>query len=334
MVVGMGNIVYEGVSFIWRSTLLKWYRNYKDMKKERYWNESRKKLGKENPDKVFYVIRRYDWYCGLFSIFCTHLQRIDDALKSGYIPVIDMQNDFNIYLDEQNIGKENAWEYYFMQPMGYSLRDISHSRNVIIGSGKIPNMFPFLEADFLCGKTIKGHNIQYWRELASKYMKLNDTAQRRIDEEYQRLFHDCDKVLGVLCRGTDYIGGRPKYHAVQPAIEQILKKVDEIFAERNCTKIFLATEDEKVHHVFEDKYRDRLIVNRRKYAQYQGVSIGKTIYENGNGGYEGGMQYLITIALLSKCHCLCAGRASGTAGACLMSEGYEYIYIFDLGTYE
>lgn len=330
----MKNVIYGAASFVWRKTFLQWHRNYKDIKKKRYWEEHRKKLGTENPDKTFYIIRRYDWYCGLFSIFCTHLQRIDDAIKKGYIPIVDMQNDFNIYLEEEKIGKENSWEYYFEQPAGYSLKDITHSRNVIIGSGSVPKGFPFLEVDFLCGKTVDGHNLQYWREIARKYMKLNDTAQKKIDEEYSRLFHDCDKVLGVLCRGTDYTGGKPKHHAVQPTIEQVLEKVDEIFTERNCTKIFLATEDETVYRVFEDKYNDRLIVNRRKYAKYQGVSIGKTIYENGNGGYEGGMEYLTTIVLLSKCHCLCAGRASGTAGACLMSEGYEYTYIFDLGSYE
>lgn len=329
----MKNIIYKSLSFLWRHTLLKWYRSYKDMKKEKYWLEHKKRLGKENPDKVFYVIRRYDLYCGLFSLFCTHLQRIDDALKKGYIPVIDMQNDFNIYLDEEKLGKENSWEYYFEQPMGYSLDDINHSRNVIIGAGAVPDMFPFLNIDFLHGKTVNGQNIQYWRELVKKYIKLNDIAQKRIDEEYHRLFNDKDKVLGVLCRGTDYVAGKPKGHAVQPIIEQMLNKVDEIFAEKNCTKIFLATEDEKVYHIFRDKYENKLITNKKRYARYNGGSIGKAIYENGSGGYENGMEYLITIALLSKCHCLCAGCASGTSGACLLSEGYEYIYLFDLGVY-
>lgn len=75
---------------MWRNTALKWYRGFKENRRERYWTEHRKRVGGgRNPDKTFYVIRRRDWYCGLFSLFLTNLQRIDDAIKNGYVPVFD-----------------------------------------------------------------------------------------------------------------------------------------------------------------------------------------------------------------------------------------------------
>lgn len=325
------NIVYRCLSYMWRSTILKWYRTGRQQKEERYWQEKRKTYGKENPDKTFYVIRRRDLYCGLFSLFLTNLQRIDDALKKGYIPVIDMQNDFNIYLSEDKIGKENAWEYYFNQPMGYSLKDIQHSKNVIIGSGAVPPMFPYLDIKFLTGET---GELAYWREIVKKYISMSPKAAAIVDKEYDRLFGKESKVLGVKCRGTDYSNGKPKNHPIQPTPEQAVSKAEEIFLEQGCTKVFLATEDAEFYKIFKQKFGNKLIVNKTSYMEYQGGSTGKQEYEQADGGYQAGMEYMITTMLLARCDCLCAGCVSGTVAALLLTEGYEYTYLFDLGIYD
>lgn len=325
------HIIYKVTSYLWRNTLLKWYRDSKKRKEERYWEEHRQKRGKENPDKTFYIIRRRDLYCGLFSLFLTNLQRIDDAVKKGYIPVVDMQNDFNIYLAQDKIGKENSWEYFFQQPMGYGLEDIKKSKNVIVGSGAVPDMFPYLELDFLTGKS---GELEYWRKLTKQYIQLSPEAAKVIQEEYNKLFHPGDKVLGVKCRGTDYANGKPKNHPVQPTPEQAVEKAAEIFESRQCTKVFLATEDEIFYQIFREKFGDKLLVNKTDYAKYQGGSTGREEYERGDGGYRAGMEYLVTTMLLAKCNCLCAGCVSGTVAALLLTEGYEYTYLFDLGIYE
>lgn len=325
------NIIYRSASYIWRNTILKWYRERKKRQDDLYWEEHTEKRGKENPDKTFYIIRRRDLYCGLFSLFITNLQRIDDAIKQGYIPVIDMQNDFNIYLSEDKIGIENAWEYYFKQPMGYSLDDIVHSRNVIIGSGAVPEMFPYLDIKFLTGES---GELEYWRQQVRRYISLNETAKKRVEEECHRLFTVDDKVLGVKCRGTDYANGKPKNHPIQPTPEQALAKADAIMREHNCTKVFLATEDAAFYELFSAHFGDRLIANKTSYMQYQGGSMGKEEYEGHDSAYESGMEYLITTMLLAKCDCLCAGCVSATVGALLLTEGYEYVYLFDLGIYQ
>lgn len=325
------NLVYRCLSYLWRNTILKWYRGNRKRKEEVYWAEHTKRPGRDHPDKIFYVIRRRDLYCGLFSLFITNLKRIDDAVKQGYIPVIDMQNDFNIYLSEDKVGKENAWEYYFKQPMGYSLKDIDKSRHVIIGSGAVPPMFPYLDIKFLTGES---GELTYWRERVRQYIALSDEASRLVDQEYNRLFAKEDKVLGVKCRGTDYTNGKPSNHPIQPTPQQAVVKAKEIFAQQRCTKVFLATEDAVFYEVFRQQFGDRLITNKTDYMIYQGGSTGKEEYEQENGGYQAGMEYLITTMLLARCHCLCAGCVSATVGALLLSEGYEYTYLFDLGIYE
>lgn len=324
-------LLYRSASYIWRNTLLKWYRGYKKNKKEKYWQEHKKCLGKENADKTFYIIRRRDWYCGLFSLFLTNLQRIDIALKSGYIPVVDMQSDFNIYLSEDKVGKENAWEYYFEQPCGYSLKDINRSKNVIIGSGAVPKMFPYLDISFLYGET---GELEYWRNLVRDYVKVNNEVMERLESRYHELFPVNAKVLGVICRGTDYTNGKPKNHPVQPSVTQIICKVEEIMKEIECDKIFLATEDERYYNALKSRFNDKIITNTQKYIKYQSGAIGKLLYEDNNSNYENGMEYLITILLLSKCNYLCGSCVSGTVGALLLTKGFEYTYLFDLGIYE
>lgn len=324
-------LFYKILSFIWRNTFYKGYQSYKKQKEEKYWEEHKKLCGKDNQDKIFYVIRRRDLYCGLFSLFLTNLVRIDEVVKKGYIPVVDMQNDFNIYLAEDKIGKENAWEYFFEQPAGYSLKDIEKSHNVIVGSGAVPEMFPYLDVKFLMGET---GELEYWRKMAQKYIRLSKEAKRFVEAEYQRLFKEQDKVLGVKCRGTDYAKGKPKNHPIQPTPVQAVEKAEEIFKERSCTKVFLATEDVEFFEVFSKKFGEKLITNKVNYMEYQGGSTGKEEYEQQDGGYKAGMEYLVTTMLLAKCDCLCAGCVSATVGALLLTDGYEYTYLFDLGIYQ
>lgn len=325
------NILYRSLSFIWRKTILKWYRNYKNNRVERYWAEHKVRRGKENKDKTFYVIRRRDLYCGLFSLVLTNLTRINEAVNKGYIPVIDMQNDFNIYLAEDKIGKENAWEYFFEQPAGYSLQDISKSKNVIIGSGAVPAMFPYLDVRFLLGET---GELEYWRELTRRYIRVNSSILEMVEKKYAEYFDSNDKVLGVMLRGTDYTAGRPKNHPIQPTPTQALQKVREIYNEQKCTKVFLTTEDEIFYKVLKENFGNLLVTNKKNYHKYCGDAIGKEDYAENEDRFSAGQEYLISTLLLAKCNCLCAGCVSGSVGALLLTEGFEYTYLFDLGIYD
>lgn len=323
--------VYIWLSGIWRNTVLKWVRSFKKNREEKYWAERLEHPGKENPDKVFYVVRRRDKYCGICSHILSALAHIDEETAKGRIPVVDLQSSFNIYLTEDQVGKVNAWEYYFKQPFGYSLKDIQKSRNVVVGSYVIPLIFSFWEEE-----TIKGKNgdLAHWRELARKYLVLSDEARQAVDEAQKSLFGEGEKILGVKCRGTDYTNGKPKGHPIQPTPAQALQKAVEIFEQQHCTKVFLATEDEVFYKLFKEKFGDDLIVNKLDYISYQGGSMGEEEYNHSAGRKEAGMEYLVTTYLLARCQCLCAGCVSGTAVALILSEGYDYEYFFCLGLYE
>jgi len=50
----------------------------------------------------------------------------------GYIPVVDMKHYTNQYFKDGRTFKDNAWEYFFEQPCGYTLEDIENSLNCVV----------------------------------------------------------------------------------------------------------------------------------------------------------------------------------------------------------
>ena len=50
--------------------------------------------------------------------------------------------------------------------------------------------------------------------------------KNKMDEEWKKMFVETDRVLGVLCRGTDYTSRKPKNHPIQPSIDMVVDKID------------------------------------------------------------------------------------------------------------
>lgn len=293
------------------------------------WRQKKASYGEEHPEHTFYVIRRATCKVGLFSHVTTNLGQIEYALSKGYIPVIDMKNNANTYLEEEQIGKVNAWEFYFKQPCAYSLEDIARSKNIILGNGLITedNEYP--------GFTMLHDSREFkrWHDLSQKYLMVNDNIRQEAGGLFQKMFGQ-ERVLGVLCRGTDYIRSKPKGHPVQPTPEQITEKAEEMMRRTNCRWIYLATEDEQYYQSFLKKFGASLKVSDAKRCTKEGqFNINDISYNRPNDRYLKGKDYLINILLLAKCNCLLAGAAGGTYGALLLNEGYEEKYIFDLGLY-
>ena len=293
------------------------------------WRERKVSWGAENPDKTFLVIRRAQCKAGLFSLVMTNMGLVKYALDKGYIPVIDMQSERNTYLDEEQVGRENSWEFYFEQPCGYSLKDISRSRNIILSSGLIGknNFFPE-------DRMVKNpEEYRMWRNLFQQYFHVKKEILEEAETLKRELFHG-ERILGVLCRGTDYTNTRPKDHPIQPETADVLVKVDEVLHKQKCSYVYLATEDNDIYEMFERQYGEKLkALKTRRYHNTGKENINDISAKSGESKYQLGRDYLLTILLLANCNCLVAGSAGGTYGALLMGKEYEYRYIFDLGTY-
>lgn len=293
------------------------------------WRERKVSWGEDNPDKIFFVVRRATSKVGLFSLVMTNMGLVEYALDRGYIPVIDMQFNENTYLEKEQVGKENAWEFYFEQPCGYTLKDIAHSKNIILSDGIITekNVFPTDEI------TRNEEEYAHWRSFFQKYLRVRTELVEEAHRVQKELF-DGKKVLGVLCRGTDYVEQRPKNHPIQPDVKEMIGDVRTALREQNCVYVYLATEDESAYRRFYEAFGEVLrVTSARRTENVGNRNINDISYGREQERYLKGKEYLINILLLSECDCLVAGSAGGTYAALLMGNEYDYKYVYDLGLY-
>jgi hypothetical protein len=307
------------------------YKSYKN-------REKRISYGNENPDKIFYVYGVPDNSGGLWWHINKVLMHIGYAEDHGYIPIVDMKNYKNQYLEENELGRINVWEVFFEQPAGYSLSDIACSKNIIL-SKKAPSptprylmgQYPFYEDD---------SRIKYFHELFKKHIRFNLETQTHLEKIYQQMFAGKGKVVGVLCRGTDYVKIKPKGHPIQPNPEDVIVDVHKVMIDYRCNYVFLATEDADVLNRFKVEFGEKLLyVNQKRVSKNEMGEKGylAAINQQKNKGldtFSKGIGYLSATYLLSKCNCYIAGRTGGSKGVLIMSEGFEYKKLYDLGLYE
>jgi hypothetical protein len=308
-----------------------------------YFNKNKRETkfsyGKENPDKIFYIIAWENMNTGLFYRVLNNLRHIAYAIEHKYIPVIDMQNFNNQYLDNGALGKENSWEYYFEQPMGYTLNDISQSKNILVSynSHLIPRSIKYSRMDIGMAISNDEEKLSYFRNLFNLYIRPNTATEKYLIFDYNKIFRDKERVLGVLCRGTDYVIKRPKNHPIQPDPEDVIKKAELVMRERSCSYLYLATEDENIYNLFKIYFGDRLLVNSQNRFDPSDLKdvqdLSQIHHERDRDKYRLGLEYYSSINLLSKCTCFIGGKTGGTIGVYCMTKGFEYDYVWDLGSY-
>ena len=290
------------------------------------------KGGTHYHEQTFYIIRRNNSRVGLFSMYITTAGHIKYALDKGYVPIVDMCNYHNAYQEEADHGKVNSWEYFFFQPQDYSLSDAYSGKNIILSNILPTEIRPNDSMAFLRNKD---GLLNEWRKMICRYIKVSPYIQEEVNKIFEN-FSDGGKtkVLGVLCRGTDYIKLKPKGHPIQPNISELFDKVDEIKMKYKCDKIFLATEDASYENAFKKRYGNCLLTIIEKKVDYSGGYLSDTINDQKQETkISTGLNYLKKILLLSKCQCFVAGRTSGTVGVMLQDHNFECTYFFDKGSY-
>lgn len=357
--------------------MAKWYKPLtKPVRKLRAWRYEKKWAkrgvcrGRMNPDKTFYVIRsRIDTW-GLIACYNHVLGHIKLALEQGYIPVVDMRNYPNTYLDPKKLHKENSWEYYFYQPTEYSLEEAYRSRHVILMDGMPPKeAHPRgqgkLYLDYFDRKAgessvsdivscVTDHDggvtrvnqevsrtepekeIRYNNRIIREHMRIRGEAAEHIEKQYKKLFLKGERVLGVLCRGTDISLRRPSGHSVMPRTEEMIGRAERLMEQWGCTRIFLTTEERAAVEQFREAFGERVFFTEcARYGDTGDKLLADIQFDRKDDRYLRGLEYLTNIALLSRCDCLLGVYVGGTTGALEMNGGaYEHVEIMDLGVYQ
>lgn len=287
--------------------------------------------GDEHPDKIFYVIGVPYPTAGLFAIVKSVFCHICYAYQKGYIPVVDLQNYKSQLLDLNNTGT-NAWDLYFQQPGGYSLKDISRSKNIIKSCS-----LPFPEGVEIGFDTPLDETFhKKYSPLYEQYVVPTSEVATYAEKKREQVVGRRQNILGVLCRGTDYTENKPTGHPIQPTAEQAVEKAQEVMVQYGYEYVFLATEDLRIYHVFQEAFGDKLLFSGQKL--YEGMNGKKFLSEltvaNYSEKWHNTVDYYSTIYILSKCDGLLAGLTCGSICAYMMSCGYGYIHFWDLGRYE
>jgi len=295
--------------------------------------EKQTSFGTEHPDKIFYITGVVDRRGGLFWMMLFNLHRIAYALEKGWIPVVDWQNQPNQYLEDRVLHKENAWEYYFEQPCHYNLLSIKNSKNIIKGNGSLSIDRLILD----CYVETNDEYFPYIKKIFKQYIRFNNSTLDYIENEYKAVLKDKNNVLGVLCRGTDYTLLKPEGHPVQPEPEKVIKKAKEVMANKKLNYIYLATEDQDIYELFQKEFGDNLLINKQDRFTKRELTKDQFLYQikhnRENDKFLLGLEYLSSMYLLSKCHSFIGGRTRGTTGVLLMTDGFDYHYVWNLSIY-
>lgn len=252
------------------------------------------------------------------------LANIAFSISENVIPVVNVCNIDNGI---------NIWEQYFRQPF-ITVKQIDEKAKV---DWEYNKNVGFISPCFFSYKNDVERSI--WMKLYKDYVSFNDEVQEYVDDEYNTLISG-KRVLGVLCRGTDYIATKPKGHPVQPELSDVIADVRKVMKDYKYDYIYLATEEKRIHDLFENEFPGYIIINKRTYydeiyySQKAGSLINSVSFDRENDEYLKGLEYLSSMYILSKCNSMLAGNCGGSQAAYYMNNGkYEYVKLYDLGIY-
>jgi len=302
------------LSFYWKARTLV-SGDYREVERNMIAFHNAKVIKKyKGKEKIYCVSRLFTDEGGLFCIFLKAIAGISYSIQNGFIPVIDMQTKENIFFNKKDRKKINAWEMFFEQPAGVSFSEIKDRPNKIIMENPLgpSDLFELVSAPRM---------TEYWRRLCKKYIRFS-LEEQEVIRKYQDIFEPGDRVLGVLARGTDYLNPGVG-HAVQPPVEEVIKRTRKSMEENHCNKIFLATEDEAILEKMKAEYGSRLLyVEQKRYQGMQQDKLGH-LSDYVADAVSMNRSYLAAMHYLSKCSSFFGGVTTGTVGVYLLSEGFE-----------
>ena len=119
-----------------------------------------------------------------------------------------------------------------------------------------------------------------------------------------------------------------------PPVEYAIPTVILKLRKWNCNKIFLATEDINIVRACKNVFGEMCVTLPKGYVNYDGKTYINAYHQNReNDFYLRSKEYLMEMALVSKCNSFVTARCSGAAGVMLMAEKFENVYAFNLGKY-
>lgn len=292
-------------------------------------------------ENKFYIIARPCKSTGIGAILNGFISHILYAVDKGYLPICDLKHYKNQYFKDGREYKDNIWEYFFEQPCGYRLEDLTDESDIIISENKLyVNSDYTFDINHLPVDTLESSNsnINILRKRYQEFIKFNSETKDYVESEYQRIVGDSENVLGVLARGTDYLIRKTKDHQINPNPAMIMDKIDEFLNKHpEISKIYLATEDDAIYQLMKNKYGDMIIDNGQYRYRLNKKNEKKLLadikVQRPNHNYQLAMEYMASLYILSKCKYYIGGRCAGSKIVWIMQNDWKELYMWNLGRY-
>lgn len=173
------------------------------------------------------------------------------AEDQGMIPVMDMQNFKSIYQKQEEFGRVNVWDKYYLQPEGgISLEQALESKNYVLADTS------YEWSRYIRMRKPRNITTEYLREKYSQYIRLKPNIIERCENTLASIIPDYNentRILSLTLRGTDYL---VHAHHVQPDPTRVVKLAKEIFSEYKCDYYFIATEGSVFSVLYHSLYKD------------------------------------------------------------------------------
>lgn len=291
----------------------------------------------QNDKKVAYIIGVSHPTCGIIAIWKNTLAHILYAFEKGYTPIVDLKHYQNQYFKDGKKYIDNAYEYFFNQPCQKTLDNLNEFDEVIISDNVLYPMRKYaIFPDILPIENVSKSNFYNMPIIKEykKYFEFNSEIKNYLISESEKKLNGEQDILGILCRGTDYLNMHPKNHLIQPNPNLVIKKAKSLYEKYKFKKIYLATEDRSIYKKFKKEFGDILIDNSQyMYPGNTNKYISSININRENHNYNLAKEYLLSLYILSKCKYFIGGRTAGTLALYLMTNGFEYDYIWNLGHY-
>lgn len=317
------------------------YKNKRAMEVHRY--------GDLHKDKTFYVIySQWPQTWGLATTVSIVVNNIKYAVEHGWIPVVDLKRCYIPGIqNEEHKGKENAWEYYFEQPIpGYSLEEVYQSRRVILAPDKGQ---PYGSMDWKNMQNLSDEMYTPYFEAVAKYVRIRPDILERAQEIRRTLFGRAGggKILGIGMRAGLYWGeaAHTEMYVNHPRglnIDEYIEYAHRYMREFGCEYIFLSPDDRYYMKRMKQEFGEKcLYLEGRTLPRYfddEGNPLseneGSWIENDNQSIEERSVDYLIETYLLSTCDALFRVQGGGSVLACLLNNRrYENYYMVDRGVY-
>ena len=267
---------------------------------------------------------------GFFADYNRLLQYLYFADRMGLKPVVEYSDAFCYAEDHPVNGTTNPFEYYFLQPAGISLKEMSGVATVI--KSRKENTVLAMEAEEnRSGYARSEAFIRAMAGIAGKYIRCNEIVGKKLSQEVHELLPQ-GGVLGVHVRGTDYkraYHGHPVMVTTEDTLQAVRKLAD------RYQRIFLATDDLSAVRLFEEAFPGRVSCYRDVIRSDGDQTVMKAVSDRKDHHYLLGYEVLRDMMTLASCDGLVAGLSQVSLAARIHRRvdggGYRDEVILDKG---